>query len=58
MTDNLVYDVPISDNYNNKVQNRLATCKVHDNFFNSNPDKAKNIVQGAGLEADYLDLLE
>ena len=58
VTGNLVHDVPITDNYNNKVQNRLATCKVHDNFFGISPEKAKGVVQGAGLEADYRDLLK
>ena len=58
VTGNLVHDVPIPASYNNKAQNRLATCKEHDNFLGSNPAEAKTIADNAGLEAEYQDLLK
>ena len=45
-------------NYNNGNQNRKDTCKEHDNFFGVKPDQAKDIVEKAGLEAEYRDLLK
>ncbi|MBN1346900.1 MAG: right-handed parallel beta-helix repeat-containing protein [Phycisphaerae bacterium] len=33
VTGNVVHNVRTSMNFNNRVQNRIATCKVHDNFF-------------------------
>jgi hypothetical protein len=45
-------------NYNNRAQNRKATCKEHDNFFGSRPDAAKPIAEKAGLETEYRDLLK
>jgi hypothetical protein len=52
-----VHDVPIPVSYNNKAQDRLATCKEHDNFLGKNPPEAKPIIEKAGLEAKYRDLL-
>jgi len=48
-------------NYNNRRQNRIDTCKEHDNFFDIKPDSArfpKAIAEEAGLEPAYRDLLE
>jgi hypothetical protein len=59
VTGNLVYRVVCNPmNYNNLVQNRKATCKVHDNFFGSRPKEAEPIAAKAGLEAAYADLLQ
>ena len=33
ITGNLVYNVRRAMNFNNRAQNRMATCKVHDNLF-------------------------
>jgi hypothetical protein len=54
---NLVHGVRLPMTYNNKYQNRKATCKVHDNFFDVRPDDAKAVVEKAGLDAEYRDLL-
>lgn len=49
---------------NNKAQNRIDTCKFHDNFFDVDPakakesEKAKEVVEKAGLESAYRDLLK
>ena len=45
-------------NYNNRNQNRKATCNEHDNFFGGKPEEAKPVVEKAGLEAEYRDLLK
>ncbi len=48
-------------NYNNRAQNRIATCKEHDNIFGTVPnasEKAKPIADHAGLEPAYYDLLK
>jgi hypothetical protein len=58
VTGNVVYNVIRPMNYNNHAQNRIATCPTHDNFFGSNPGEAAPIIEEAGLEADYRDLLE
>ena len=63
VTGNVVYDVPTPMNYNNRNQNRIATCNEHDNFFDvrpttTAPEAASQIVAKAGLEAAYRDLLE
>jgi hypothetical protein len=59
VTGNLVYNVLTTTvNYNNLNQNRKATCNEHDNFLGSKPDEAKPIVEKAGLEAEYRDLLK
>ncbi len=56
---NLVYNVITSAvNYNNRSQNRIATCHEHDNFLGVAPDQAKAVVEKAGLEAAYRDLLK
>ncbi len=33
VTGNVVYNVRTPMNYNNRNQNRIATCNEHDNFF-------------------------
>jgi hypothetical protein len=61
ITGNLVHDVPTPMNYNNRAQNRIATCKEHDNFFvpgSKAAEKAKPIAEQAGLEPAYRDLLK
>jgi hypothetical protein len=58
ITGNLVYRViTTAVNYNNRSQNRKATCNEHDNFLGREPEEAKPIVEKAGLEAPYRDLL-
>jgi hypothetical protein len=57
VTGNLVCDVHTPMNYNNYPQERIKTCKEHGNFFGSRTDGAKPIVEKAGLEAEYRDLL-
>ncbi|MDM8009318.1 MAG: right-handed parallel beta-helix repeat-containing protein [Phycisphaerae bacterium] len=62
VTGNLVYGVPKPMNYNNRDQNRIDTCKVHDNFFDARPTATApqgvvQIVAKAGLEEAYRDLL-
>jgi hypothetical protein len=55
---NLVHDVGTPMNYNNRAQNRIATCKEHDNCFGAAPsasEKAKQVADQAGLEAPYRD---
>ncbi len=37
VTGNLVYNVTRPMNYNNRAQNRIATCREHDNFFGVRP---------------------
>lgn len=58
VTGNLVYGVPKPMNYNNGLQNRRATCREHDNYFGSKPNAAEPVVEKAGLEAEYRDLLK
>jgi hypothetical protein len=59
ITGNLVYNVPTTAvNYNNANQNRKATCKEHDNFLGEKPEEHKPVVDKAGLEAAYRDLLK
>jgi hypothetical protein len=61
ITGNLVHHVATPMNYNNRAQNRIATCKEHDNLFGPAPtasEKAKAIADQAGLEPPYRDLLE
>jgi hypothetical protein len=43
--------------YNNQAQDRRATCKEHDNFFDAEPAAAKPVIDSAGLEPAYRDLL-
>jgi hypothetical protein len=58
ITGNLVHDLAPPMHYNNTNQNRKATCNEHDNFFDVEPEKAKSVVDKAGLEAKYRDLLK
>lgn len=47
-------------NFNNRVQNRIATCHEHDNYFDIKPGEAdfpKGAADKAGLEPRYQDLL-
>jgi hypothetical protein len=47
-------------NYNNKAQNRIATCNEHANFFGAKPGEAgfqQSVADTAGLEAPYRDIL-
>jgi hypothetical protein len=48
-------------NYNNRVQNRIATCKEHGNFFNIKPGDLNfpvSIAERAGLQTPYQNLLD
>ena len=58
VTGNLVYHVRIPMNYNNAAQNRKATCNEHDNFWGGKPEKNRPVVEQAGLEHAYRDLLD
>jgi len=43
-------------NFNNRAQNRIATCKEHDNFFDQSPGKsplAAKIAAEAGPTAEH-----
>jgi hypothetical protein len=63
VTGNLVYNVHTPMNFNNRAQNRIATCKVHDNFFGTVPGAkgkadaseaaVRRIIEQAGPEAAY-----
>jgi len=47
-------------NYNNRAQDRVATCKEHDNYFNVPPGEAgfpQDVAEAAGPEAAYRDAL-
>jgi hypothetical protein len=47
--------------YNNRRQNRIDTCKDHENSFDIKPGSAKfprTIAESAGLELSYRDLLK
>jgi hypothetical protein len=60
-TGNVVYNVPKAMNFNNRAQNRIATCRVHDNYFDIKPrelDFPKAVDDKAGLEFAYRDLLQ
>ncbi len=61
ITGNAVYNVDTPMNYNNKAQNRIATCKEHDNSFGAKPGEAnfpQSVADAAGLEEAYRDLLK
>ena len=47
ITGNSVYRVPTSMNYNNRAQDRIKTCREHDNFFNVQPPPPQ-VVERAG----------
>jgi hypothetical protein len=58
---NVVYNVPRPMNYNNKAQDRQATCNEHDNFFGARPgqdDFPQRAADEAGLEPAYRHLLK
>ncbi len=67
VTGNVVYNVkgreqhpPTPMIYNNRRQNRITTCKEHDNYFQIKPGEKgfpQFIVGKAGLEPAYRDLL-
>ena len=62
VTGNIVHEVKAPMNFNNRHQNRIDTCKVHDNYFDvrpttTAPQAASEIVAKAGLEEAYRDLL-
>jgi hypothetical protein len=60
ITGNAVYGVDTPMNYNNKAQNRIATCNEHANFFGAKPGEAgfqQSVADTAGLEAPYRDIL-
>ena len=61
VTGNVVYNVNKAMNYNNRAQNRIATCQEHDNYFDIKPtdrDFPKAVADKAGLEPAYRDLLK
>lgn len=48
ITGNAVYGVPTPMNYNNRAQDRIKTCREHDNFFNVQPPP-RHVVEQAGI---------
>jgi len=61
ITGNLVHNVGTPMNYNNRAQNRITTCKEHDNLFAAVPNatgKVKSVAARAGLEPWCRDLLQ
>jgi hypothetical protein len=61
VTGNIVYNVSRAMNYNNRAQNRIATCHEHDNYFDvkrMDRDFPKAVAEKAGLEPAYRDLLK
>ncbi|MEA1951827.1 MAG: right-handed parallel beta-helix repeat-containing protein [Planctomycetota bacterium] len=66
VTGNVVYNVSKPMNYNNRAQNRNATCNEHGNFFGNEyakgakklPEGAKKVIGEAGLQPKYRDLLQ
>jgi len=60
ITGNAVYAVGTPMNYNNKAQNRIATCNEHDNSFGVKPGEAgfpQSVADQAGPEVPYRDIL-
>ncbi len=60
VTGNMVYNVVQPMKFNNKRQNRIATCHEHDNYFGVQPTASNfpaAVAEIAGLEADYRDLM-
>jgi hypothetical protein len=56
---NLVYHLlTTAVHHNNLDQNRKATGNEHDNFRSVKPEAAESLVEGAGPEAAYRDLLK
>lgn len=70
ITGNAVYNVATPMNYNNRNQDRIATCNEHDNYFgllpgdDSNADakaasaQVERIIDKAGLSPKYRGLLD
>lgn len=61
VTGNLIYRVPLALNFNNRKQNCIATCPVHDNYSTppaAGEDAAAKIAAEAGLEPPYRGLLK
>ena len=48
ITGNSVYQVPTPMNYNNRAQNRIKTCREHDNFFQVQ-SPPQQVVDKAGI---------
>ncbi len=60
VTGNVVYKVPEPVWYNNRCQDRINTCKVHDNSFLVTPEESnfqRVTADEAGLQPAYRDLL-
>jgi hypothetical protein len=71
VTGNVVYNVRTPMNFNNRAQDRISTCKVHDNFIGMKPGEAdpdaqspseahramEEVIEQAGVEREYRDLL-
>jgi hypothetical protein len=62
VTENVIHDVPKPINFNNHAQNRISTCKVHENYTRATRPKRFGpeetaIMNKAGLEAPYRGLL-
>ncbi len=60
VTGNVVYDVKRAMNYNNRAQNRIATCHEHDDYFDIKPGEAafpEGAAGKAGLEPRFRGLL-
>ena len=60
VTGNVVYNVVQPMKFNNRRQNRIATCHEHDNYFGITPTASNfptAIIERAGLEPGYRDLL-
>jgi len=60
VTGNTVYNVWRAMNYNNRAQNRIATCHEHDNYFDVTPGEPrfpKDVAGKAGLEPQFRNLL-
>lgn len=61
VTGNIVYNVPKAMFFNNRAQNRIATCHVHDNYFDirpADPTFPQAVADKTGLEPSYRDLLQ
>ena len=58
---NVVHGVPRGINLNNHTRDRVATCKLHDNFLGDTArttPEARKIVDDAGIEPEFRDLLK
>jgi hypothetical protein len=57
----VVYNVSKAMNFDNRYQNRIVTCHVHDNYFEIKPtdrDFPQAVADKAGLEPEHHDLLK